>query len=623
MLASQAIYGPHCERQWSDGSLAMGRRLFRTLPEDIHDRQPLHDADGRFTLVADVRLDNRDELATSLDLVSGRAAGMCDAAILLAAIVRWGQAAVDRLAGDFAFALWDGTERTLLLARDVLGQRPLHYHRGEGFFAFASMPKGLHALPEIPYAPDEQAMAEFVTLIPQAGARTFFKGIEALEAGHVAMVTAQGFAARRYWQPQRPDPGRRRSSDFVEGLRHHFDQAVSSRLRGVNGAVASHLSAGFDSSAVTATAARIMAARGGKVFAFTSVPREGYAGPAPKHRLGDEGPLAAATAAAYPNIDHILIRSGHRSPVEDLDRNFLLYDRPLLNLCNGAWLSAINGAARERKLNVMLTGQMGNMTISYGGNELLAELVRRGRLIRLWEVGEQLLERGSMSWKGLLAGAFGPFVPPQFWRWLTGRRGGKWEVTDYTAIRPDRLHELELKRLAAERDLDFAYRPRKDGFDTRLWVLRRTDLGNYNKGILGGWGIDQRDPTADRRLVEYCLSVPMDEYLHKGELRSLGRRALSDRLPAAVLDAPQKGYQAVDWHEGLAAARADVAAEVDRLVPCAPAARMLDLDRMRQLVAVLPDSGWERPEVMTAYRHALLRGVSAGHFLRKAAGGNE
>ena len=63
MLAAQAIYGPHGERTWSDGALAMGRRLYRTLPEDVHDRQPLHDAAERFSLVADVRLDNRDELA--------------------------------------------------------------------------------------------------------------------------------------------------------------------------------------------------------------------------------------------------------------------------------------------------------------------------------------------------------------------------------------------------------------------------------------------------------------------------------------------------------------------------------------------------------------------------------
>jgi asparagine synthase (glutamine-hydrolysing) len=485
------------------------------------------------------------------------------------------------------------------------------------------MPKGLHALPQVPCEPDEQVVAEFVTLIPQGGGRSFFKGIDILEAGHVATVTPRGFAARRYWRPARPDPRNRRPSDYVEGLRHHFDQAVRSSLRGVNGVVASHLSAGFDSSAVTATAARIMAKTAGKVVAFTSVPRENYTGQAPKNRFGDEGPLAAATAATYSNIEHVLMRSGALSPVEDLDRYFFLYDRPVLNLCNAVWASAINGAARERKISVMLTGQMGNMTISYGGNELLAELARRGRFLRLWEAGQQLLDRGTMSWKGLLATAFGPFVPPGFWQWLSERHGQKWEVTDYTAIQPDRLRQLDLKRLAAERHLDFAYRPRKNGFDTRLWVLRRVDPGNYNKGILAGWGLDQRDPTADRRLVEYCLSVPMDEYLHKGELRSLGRRALSDRLPAAVLDARHKGYQAVDWHEGLTAARADVAAEVGRLAPCEPAARVLDVGRMQQLIAELPDSGWERPEVMNAFRHALMRGISAGHFLRKAAGSNQ
>lgn len=623
MLASQAIYGPHGERQWSDGSLAMGRRLFRTVPEDIHDRQPLQDASGRFALVADVRLDNRDELATALELTPVSARSLCDAQILLACLVRWGERALDRMAGDFAFALWDTTERTLLLARDAIGQRPLHYHRGEGFFAFASMPKGLHALPEIPYAPDEQAMAEFVALMPQTGPRSFFKGIEKLEGGHLAKVTPGGFSVRRYWQPQRPDPGAVRRTDYVEGLRYHFDQAVESCLRGANGTVASHLSAGFDSAAVTATAARIMAPTGGKVVAFTSVPRGGYDGPAPDRRLGDEGPLAAATASAFPNIDHVLIRSGHRSPVEDLDRNFLLYDRPMLNLCNSVWISAINAAARERKLSVLLTGQMGNMTISYTGSELLAELARSGRLGKLWDVAEALVACGTMTWRGALANAFFPFLPQKLWQWLTRRNGGQWEITEYTAIRTDVVDELDLRRLAAERDLDFTYRPRKNGFDTRLWVLRRQDLGNYNKGMLAGWGLDQRDPTADRRLVEYCLSVPMDEYLHQGRLRSLGRRALSDRLPEAVLNAPRKGYQAVDWHEGLTAARSDIAAEVERLAPCAPAARMLDVDRMHGLVAAMPDSGWERPEVTNAYRLALLRGISAGHFLRKAIGSNQ
>ena len=79
-----------------------------------------------------------------------------DAAILLAAIERWEESCFEHLVGDYAFALWDAARRRLILARDPLGQRPLHYFHSNGFFAFASMPKGLHALAEVPYAPDEE-----------------------------------------------------------------------------------------------------------------------------------------------------------------------------------------------------------------------------------------------------------------------------------------------------------------------------------------------------------------------------------------------------------------------------------------------------------------------------------
>lgn len=622
MLAAQAVYGPHDERQWSDGMLAMGRRLFRTLPEDLHDRQPLHGAGGRLTLVADVRLDNREDLAAALDLASDRTRGMCDAAMLLACLERWGEAALERLVGDFAFALWDAGEGKLLLARDFLGQRPLHFHRGDRFFAFASMPKGLHALPEVPYAPDEQTMAEFITLIPAGGARSFFAGIELVEAGHVVTVTPHGVSDRRYWQPSPPDPRAVRAADYVEGLRHHLDLATRSRLRGSNGTVATHLSAGYDSAAVTATAARMSAADGGKVVAFTAVPREDYGGPDLKGRIGDEGPLAAQTAALYSNIEHVFIRSGDRSPLEDLDRYFYLYDRPTLNLCNSVWASAINTAARDRKMTVLLTGQMGNMTVSYGGIEHLTELVTAGKLMTAWGEASGIHARGTMTWRGILAQVFGSFVPAKLWVWLNERAGRTFDVNHYTAINPECLRTLDLERIARERDLDFSYRPRRNGFETRLWVLHRVDIGNYNKGILGGWGIDQRDPTADRRLVEFCLSVPMEQYLRDGELRALGRRALSDRLPGEVLAETRKGYQAADWHEGLSAARAQAEDELRRLAPCGPAARALDLERMQGLLAEWPKEGWERQEVVNRYRLALLRGLSAGHFLRKACRSN-
>ena len=622
MLAAQVVYGPHGGAQWVDGGVALGRRLMRVLPEDAYDRQPLASGAGRYVLVADVRLDNRDELSEALRIPAPQARSLCDAAILLAAIERWDESCLERIIGDYAFALWDGVRRRLLLARDPLGQRPLHYHRGNKFFAFASMPKGLHALADVPYAPDEDRIAEFLLLMPEAGTQSFFHGVERVEAGHVVTVMPTGLAARRHWRPSRGPIVLRRPEDYSEALRDLLDQAVRCRLRGTHD-VGSHLSGGFDSAAVAATAARLLAPSGRRVIAFTAVPRQGYEGPAPRNRIVDEGPYAAATAALYPNMEHVLIRSEGRCLLDDLDRWFFLVDRPVLNICNAGWQSSINDAARDRKLTVVLTGERGNMGLSYCGLELLPELVRSGRWLRLWREARALVALGRMRWRGVGAATFGPWCPAAVWVWLNKMaHGSAFEVSDCTAINLRRLAELNLPARAHDCGVDLVYRPWNDGFAMRLWVLRRVDPGNYNKGILGGWCIDQRDPTADVRLLEFCLAVPTEQFLSGGKQRALAKRALIDRLPKLVLEEPRSGLQAADWHERLTAVRDRVTAELDRLDACMPAIRALDLPRLHRLVKNWPSGGWERDEVSGPYRFALLRGISTGHFLRRATGGN-
>jgi asparagine synthase (glutamine-hydrolysing) len=622
MLAAQRFYGPHAGAQWSDRDVAFGRQLMRVLPEDSFDRQPLVGGGGRYILVADIRLDNRDELIKALKIAPAHACSLCDAAILLVAIERWDEACLDHLVGDYAFALWNGVRRRLLLARDPLGRRPLHYHRNNEFFAFASMPKGLHALAEVPYAPDEERIADFLVLMPESGPRSFFRGIERVESGHVVIVTANELKVRRYWQPSRRRITFRRPEDYSEALRDHLDQAVRCRLRGSED-VGSHLSGGFDSAAVAATAARLLAPSDRRVIAFTAVPREGYGDPAPRNRIVDEGPYAAATAALYPNMEHVLSRSDARSPLDDLDRSFFLFDRPVLNICNNVWINSICDAAQERKLTVLLGGDAGNFGISYSGLELLPELLRTGRWLRWWREARALVAPGRMRWRGVLANTFGPWCPASIWVWLNRITNGyAYEVSNYTGIHPHRLAELNLAARAKAHNLDIVYRPWKDGFAFRLWALQRFDLSNYYKGILGGWKIDYRDPTADIRLLEFCLAVPTEQYLRDGMQRSLARRALADRVPKVVLEEPRKGLQAADWHERLTAVRDRVGCELTRLDACPAAAKALDLPRLHRLVENWPSGGWERDEVSMPYRALLLRSLSTGHFLRRATGGN-
>src|SRR5262249_17684961 len=179
------------------------------------------------------------------------------------------------------------------------------------------------------------------------------------------------------------------------------------------------------------------------------------------------------------------------------------------------------------------------------------------------------------------------------------------EVRDYSGLHPHRIGDLPAR--ARARNHDLLYRPWKDGFAMRLRYLQYYDPGNFHMGRLGGTQVDSRDPTADVRLLEFCLAVPTEQFLHNGVLRSLARRALADRLPKQVLEEPRRGFQVADWHEDLAAARDGVVEELDRLEACPAAATTLDLPWLRRLTQSWPSDGWERDEVMMPYRYALLR----------------
>jgi asparagine synthase (glutamine-hydrolysing) len=621
MLAALSIYGPHDSEQADLERISIGRALYRILPEDKFDVQPLIGGGGRFVLVADLRLDNRDELIATLGVAE--AATKADSAILLAAWERWGEETPRHLVGDYAFALFDKTAQKLFLVRDHAGQRPLFFHRGKGFFAFATMAKGLHRLPEIPRAPNEERMAEQLALLPESGTDTFFKDVERVLPAHIATVTRDGVAMRRHWEPSYNELRLSGPDEYAEGLLHHFDTAVRAQLRGGERTIGTHLSSGFDSSAVTASAASQLAPHGGKVIAFTSVPREGFDGRTPRLRHGDEGPVAAKTAARYPNIEHVLIRPGDRSPLDGLDRDFFLFERPMLNLCNGVWMSRISDEAKARGLSVMLTGQMGNMSISYDGWTYLPRLFREGHFRTWLRESRGLVRNGHMRVRNVLAQTFGPVMPTVLWRAINRVfRGTTSDISGYSAIHPERYAALNLEERAKERDLDTDYRPRTDGFAARLWVLSRIDTGTQFKGLLAGWGYEMRDPTADRRLFEFSLNIPESQFLRDGRTKALARHAFKDRLPPEVVHQVGKGYQAADWYESIARARGQLGEELERLGDCAPAAAALDLERLRRLTAEWPTDGWGTQKVMQAYRLALLRGISAGHFLRRASGSN-
>jgi asparagine synthase (glutamine-hydrolysing) len=253
MSRALTVHGAYGGASWAVRTAGLGQRLTRLTPEDRFEQQPVVSVDGRLTLVFAGRLDNRPELLSELGRGPSAAEVTPDSAILLRALERWGQACVSHLIGDFAFAVWDARQQQLFLARSPLGVHPILYSCGASTFAFATMPKGLFALPFVSRELDSERLADFLVSAPADPEGAFYRGIRRLPAGHCMWVSKRRQEVRRYWaRPAETDEAA--DSTCVETVRSLFDRAVSDRLRCIS-SVGVMMSGGLDSASVAASAA--------------------------------------------------------------------------------------------------------------------------------------------------------------------------------------------------------------------------------------------------------------------------------------------------------------------------------------------------------------------------------
>jgi asparagine synthase (glutamine-hydrolysing) len=597
--------GPASIRQAAAG-VVLGASEYCPAPVVIADAP-----DGRSNntahIIADLRIDNHDELTREFDLPQAAS----DDEVLAHAWGRWGFNIVDHLIGGFAFAVWDQQRQTLFLARDHAGERPLHFARlpgPDGGLAFASMPQALCVLSSIGRRINMARMAHHLAVLP-LGNETFFEGIERLPPAHWMKVSCAGIEIRRYWHPIEARPIRyAKDADYVEEFCERFDRAVGARLEGSEG-IASQLSGGLDSSSVSATAARLLARKNGRLTSFTAVPLPEYAGEALPGRFGDEGPMAAQVAALYPNIDHVRVHVAGRDPLACWRRDARLIGQPTFNPTNMLWIEAILEEMRSRGLGVMLHGATGNATISFGGLIGLSDLLRRGHWWRLFQLTRELRSGGYTSWRGAASWASGGIIP----QWL--RRLYHPEMRDFSfsfsAVRPEIASEYRLK----EKALAEFY-----GADTSTASVRRDlyefyDPGVSNAAVAAGWQIEQRDPAQDKRIFEFCFGIPVEQYLVGGQNRSLIRRAMQGRLPESTLRCTTRGLQSADWYLTLRAALPQLSAELSRIERSPLARHVLDTSRLRTLLDTFPSAGYDTHQVSNVWHLALTRGIAAGSFL--------
>jgi asparagine synthase (glutamine-hydrolysing) len=308
-------------------------------------------------------------------------------------------------------------------------------------------------------------------------------------------------------------------------------------------------------------------------------------------------------------MEHVVIRPEGMSPLDLLGRDASLSQEPIGHPCNFVWWAKANDEAKARGLRVMLTGEAGNLTMSAGGLATLAQFVRAGRFAT-WFREARMVAGNGPTWRGVLATSFGPWMPHTIWRGLLRLFGPPPRADSASLVHP--RFRLQMKARAAEA----AREPRLERDDRKLrWnMLQRHEPGNFRKGALARWGIDERDPTADRRLAEFCLAVPPEQLFAGGVSRRLARIAFSDRLPETVLSAP-RGYQYPDWYEQIDEEKLE---RTIAQLETGPAASVLDMAGLRQLASTWPTGDWHLLHIIGTYRLGLLMALSAGAFANQA-----
>jgi asparagine synthase (glutamine-hydrolysing) len=577
-----------------------------TLPEDELDRQPLVRED-RWLLAADVRLDNREEICRTLGLDRRP---VPDSEILFQALVCLGDRALDRIVGDFAFALFDAERKTLLLGRDATGQRPLYYATGNGFAAFASMPNALVGARGIGDELNFEAFSRALSDMPLEADSSYFSNIRKVRPGHFITIGEGGLRDRDYWHPRHAPGDRILRPDYIDAYRSLLDEVVQPRLRRKDGPVAAQLSSGLDSSAVASAAATLIGSA--NVLALTSAPAGAVQTASPRGRFGDESELAAQIAS-HLGIRHIVARD-EGSAIAHLRAHAGLYQEPYRNNINAGWISRLAAVAREEGCEVMLTGDVGNLTLNCGNLANLGDFLEAGARVRWLREARLAMRGGRARWTGVLMNSFGHRLPP----WAVKKLEHAFRGVD------PRASSTFLRRAAVDKFIRSAPALRHEArtsnsYADRLAVLRSYDFGNHNKGILAETGIDLRHPLLDRRAVEFGLLVPPDQLFQNGRSRALARRALAGRLPDKILTMTDRGYQAADWQKR--ATRTELLAMVEEIESSSGAKQLIDTQRLKSTVERWDMANFDDPAVDYALSTYLPLALAGGLFILEAERG--
>lgn len=516
------------------GPVALGHRRLSILDLDPRAAQPMTRETGRYWLVFNGEIYNYIELRRELQSAGVRFRTESDSEVLLEAVIQWGPAALDRMVGMFAFVVWDDTEKTLLIARDRVGVKPVVMHASEQGIAFASEIKQLMPLPTFSRRMNLQRAHDFLSSgVTDHMPDTMFADATNLGPGRFVRLDlkswrpGQPLPVETYWVPPRPSAERFSEGDAADRFREIFLDSIRLHMRS-DVKVGSCLSGGLDSSSIVCAQAK-------------SWPK----GSEPLNAVSAVFPGSPVDESAF--IRDVVATSGVRSItttvspatlVEDTEAVLRAQDEPYGSTSIHAQYHVFR-TAHENGIKVMLDGQ--------GADELLGGyhgcfFYHYRSLVRHLEVAELIRTmKERKAWHGVsYKKQLWPFagrLPAPLRPLLRPNDGAPPPLPILDTALMNQVSPPGRDALSTALEYEGIPTPRTLG-DYCVILTRATNLPmllRYEDRNSMAHGIEARVPFLDHRLIEFCLELGDQHKITGADTKRVLRRAMAGLLPESVL----------------------------------------------------------------------------------------
>ncbi len=525
--------GPDGHGVYCAGPVGFGHRRLAIIDLSPLGRQPMLSADGTLVVTFNGEIYNYRELKTELEGAGHTFRSHSDTEVILAAYRQFGDACVERLIGMFAFALWDAPRRRLLVARDRLGKKPLHYRVDRDGIAFSSEPKAFLAEPTFVPEVDLQSLSQYLSYQYVPSPRSGFKGVEKLPPAHTLVAEDGRITITRYWKLSYARTRTLSDADALDGVTEHLGRAVRRRLIS-DVPLGAFLSGGLDSGLVVSFMAEGMDAA---VRTFSIGFEEEEFNELPAARLVAEQYGAAHT--------EFVVRP---QAVDLLPQLVWHYGEPYAD--SSALPTYILSELTRAHVTVALNGDGGDE--NFAGYDRYSAMLIAERLARVPTLARRALAAGTAA----AARVFRHRIIGRAARFAGGlasspeRRYASWMMhfdpelkarlctADFAAATVEDSYQL-LETAFASSDGTNLLEKTLD-VDVRTYLpddlLVKVDIATMAHGLEG------RSPFLDHELMEFAAQLTPAHKVRDGQKKHVLRRLAERRLPARLLQLPKKGF---------------------------------------------------------------------------------